>query len=165
MDVLTHLVFLVYICIIDAARNCFRQEQCQQGMLMGRVTVMVFNRSFNIYFSYIVVVSFYWWRKLEFPEKTTDLLLLDNIQYLNKRHYYLHACEILRFSTEKQMGILIREFILSEHPSKRIGLVQNGHPPPHQDVTCSSHDIAAKLHNWGSITITHKLLQGSRIRT
>ena len=26
------------------------------------------------YFSYIVAVSFYWWRKPEYPEKTTDKL-------------------------------------------------------------------------------------------
>jgi hypothetical protein len=34
---------------------------------------MVFNTTFKQYFSYIMAVSFYWWRKLEYPEKTTDL--------------------------------------------------------------------------------------------
>jgi len=28
---------------------------------------------FQQYFSYIVAVSFYWWRKPEYSEKTTDL--------------------------------------------------------------------------------------------
>ena len=30
-------------------------------------------RHFQKYFNYIVAVSFNWWRKLEYPEKTTDL--------------------------------------------------------------------------------------------
>jgi len=38
-----------------------------------QVWFMVFNTTFKQYFSYIMAVSFYWWRKLEYPEKTTDL--------------------------------------------------------------------------------------------
>jgi hypothetical protein len=34
--------------------------------------VMVFKAT-KQYFSYIVVVSFYWWRKPGYPENTTDL--------------------------------------------------------------------------------------------
>jgi len=33
----------------------------------------MFNSHFQQYFSYIVTVGFYWWRKPEFPENTTDL--------------------------------------------------------------------------------------------
>ena len=34
---------------------------------------MVFNATFKQYFSYIVGGQFYWWRKPECPEKTTDV--------------------------------------------------------------------------------------------
>jgi hypothetical protein len=38
------------------------------------VRVIVFNPTFKKYFRYIVAVSFFYrWRKLEYPEKTTDL--------------------------------------------------------------------------------------------
>jgi len=36
------------------------------------VRIMVFNATFNN-ISAISWLSFYWWRKLEYPEKTTDL--------------------------------------------------------------------------------------------
>jgi hypothetical protein len=39
----------------------------------------MFNVTFfqQYFFSHIVAVSFYWWRKLEYPEKTTDLDLFE----------------------------------------------------------------------------------------
>jgi len=42
---------------------------------MRRTVVVVYGvlRQFQQYFSYIVAVSFYWWRKAEYPEKATDL--------------------------------------------------------------------------------------------
>jgi ankyrin repeat protein len=41
-------------------------------LLMVRVRVMVFNATFNN-ISIISWGQFYWWRKPEYPEKTTDL--------------------------------------------------------------------------------------------
>ena len=41
-------------------------------LLMVRVRVMVFNATFND-ISVISWGQFYWWRKQEYPEKTTDL--------------------------------------------------------------------------------------------
>jgi len=39
----------------------------------------VLNTTFNI--SYVVVVRFIWWRKLEYPEKTHDLSQLTDKLY------------------------------------------------------------------------------------
>jgi len=45
---------------------------------MNKVGVMMF-QNFQQYFSYIVVVSFIvWWRRLEYPDKTTDRKSLTN---------------------------------------------------------------------------------------
>jgi hypothetical protein len=42
-----------------------------------RVRVMICNAAFNyisvISWRYIIIIMIYWWRKLEYPEKTTDL--------------------------------------------------------------------------------------------
>jgi hypothetical protein len=40
-----------------------------------------FNAAFNNISSYIVAVSFIWWRKLEHPEKTTYLLQVTDKVY------------------------------------------------------------------------------------
>ena len=37
---------------------------------------------FQQYFSYIVAVSFYWWRKQEDPENTTDLLQVTDFYHI-----------------------------------------------------------------------------------
>jgi len=44
-------------------------------MLSVRVRVMVFNATFNN-ISVISWRQFYWWRKSEYPEKTTDCAIL-----------------------------------------------------------------------------------------
>ena len=55
---------------------------------------MVFNTTFQQYFSYIVAVKFYWWRKLEYKEKTadipqvTDKLLSHNVVSSTPHHVY-----------------------------------------------------------------------------
>jgi hypothetical protein len=41
-----------------------------QVLLWVRVRVIVFNATFQQYFSYIVVIRFIWWRKSKYPEKT-----------------------------------------------------------------------------------------------
>ena len=42
---------------------------------------MVFNATFQQYFSYIVAVKFYWWRKLEYTEKTTNMSQVSDKLY------------------------------------------------------------------------------------
>jgi hypothetical protein len=44
-------------------------DQCTFVLVHHGLWVMVFNATFNT----ISVISFYWWRKPEYPEKTTDL--------------------------------------------------------------------------------------------
>jgi len=45
----------------------------KQLQLSGLVWFMVFNESFNNISVYRACGQFYWWRKPEYPEKTTDL--------------------------------------------------------------------------------------------
>ena len=52
----------------------FLQTFCRTIIIQG-VRVMVFDAHFQQYFSYIVAVSFYWWRKPEYLEKTTILYI------------------------------------------------------------------------------------------
>ena len=49
-------------------------------------------RHFQQYFSYIVVVSFFWWRKPEYLDKTTNLPQIADKRY-HKMLYRVHpAC-------------------------------------------------------------------------
>ena len=48
-------------------------------------------RHFQQYFRYIVSISFYWWRKLEYSEKTTDLLqVTDKLCHIMLYEYTSH---------------------------------------------------------------------------
>jgi hypothetical protein len=58
-------------------------------------------RNFQQYLSYIVGGLFYWWRKLEYPEETTDLLQVTD-KFYRIMLYRIHvAMSVEKTSTKK----------------------------------------------------------------
>jgi hypothetical protein len=62
-------------------------------LIINRVRVMALNTT--LYFSYIVPVKFYWWRKPEYPEKTTNLpQVTDKLYHIKLYRVHLDISEI-----------------------------------------------------------------------
>jgi hypothetical protein len=73
------------------------------GLWLG-VSVMVFNATFQQYFSNIVS-QFCWWMKPEYPDKTIDMSQvtdkLYHIMLLNRVHLANHRIRIHDFSVNR----------------------------------------------------------------
>ena len=81
---------------------------------------MVFNATFNnIYFSYVVAVSFlFWWGKPECPGKTTDLSRVTDKLYhiiLYRKQIYINAGTTVLFHVNYFVYFIIYNMIYSAH--------------------------------------------------
>ena len=71
------------------------------NFLIVRVRVMVFSTTFNTFFFIYIVWSICWWRKPDYPEKTTDLSQVTDKLYhimLNRVHLAMSRIQAHNFS-------------------------------------------------------------------
>ena len=73
------------------------------------VWLMVFIATFNNVFSYIAGVSFVWWRKPEYPEKTTDLSqVTEKLYHIMLSRVHLAIIEVRNYNFSGDRHLLHR---------------------------------------------------------